>query len=238
ASPRADAGGPGKAGRILLVEDSPKLASALREGFTRAGFTFEAAYGGMTGEEAAVAGGFDAIVLDVVLPDRDGIEVCRSLRRRGVTTPVLMLTVLSGTSQKVCALDAGADDYLTKPFEFDELLARTRALLRRGRGDPRVLRYADLELDLTQRRARRGGSEVPLTEREFALLEHFMRNAQRPLAREDIGRQLWGADFDPNAHAVDLYASSLRRKIDHGHAKPLIHPVAATGYLFGEQPPG
>ncbi|MEX2217940.1 MAG: response regulator transcription factor [Phycisphaerales bacterium] len=238
----AEAGQPGTKGetvRVLVIEDNPKIAATLRQGFTEQGYAVDVMHTGFQGEEAAALQPYDLIVLDVMLPDRDGVDVCKALRRRGVATPVLMLTALSATTDKVCGLNAGADDYLTKPFEFDELLARARALLRRGKAaESSVLRYRDVELDLTKRTVKRGEEQISLTAKEFALLEYFVRNAGRVLTRTSIGEHVWDMNFEPTSNVIDVYVSMLRRKIDKGFDTPLIHTVIGTGYLFSDQRPG
>jgi DNA-binding response OmpR family regulator len=170
----------------------------------------------------------------LLLPDRDGVEVCRNLRRRGVRTPILILTALSGTREKVTGLDAGADDYLAKPFEFEELVARVRALLRRGQAtESRTLRYEDLELDLAKRSATRAGIKIKLSPKEFSLLEFLMRNPNRVLPRMTIVEKVWDMNYEPSSNVIDVYISALRKKIDRDHPQPLIHTVVASGYRFG-----
>src|ERR1043165_9963435 len=228
----------GETVRVLVIEDNPKIAATLRQGFTEQGYAVDVMHTGFQGEEAAALQPYDLVVLDVMLPDRDGVDVCKALRRRGIATPVLMLTALSATSDKVCGLNAGADDYLTKPFEFDELLARSRALLRLGKAaESNVLRYADVELDLTKRSVKRGGEPISLTAKEFALLEYFVRNAGRVLTRTSIGEHVWDMNFEPTSNVIDVYVSMLRRKIDKGFETPLIHTVIGTGYVFSDQRP-
>jgi len=220
--------------RILVIEDNPKMAAGLERGLRENGYAVDVSHGGYDGEELAASGEYDAVILDLMLPDRDGVEVCRNLRRRSVKVPVLMLTALSSTDDKVGGLDAGADDFLSKPFEFEELLARLRALLRRG--DPsegRTLRCEDLELDLYTRRASRGEVEVELSNKEFALLEYFMRNQNRVLSRIQIGEKVWDMNFEPGSNVIDVYVSSLRKKIDRGFEEELIHTVKGAGYRFG-----
>lgn len=220
--------------RILLIEDNPKIAMAVQRGLRENGYAVDTSFTGYEGEEMAVAGQYDAIVLDLMLPDRDGVEVCRNLRRRAVKTPVIMLTALSGTSEKIGGLDAGADDYLTKPFEFEELLARLRALLRRGEAsEGRTLACDGLKLDLYTRRAERNGVTVELSNKEFGLLEYFMRNPNRVLSRTQITEKVWDLNFDPSSNVIDVYVSSLRKKVDHGPGRPLIHTIKGAGYRFG-----
>ncbi|MFO0829730.1 MAG: response regulator transcription factor [Phycisphaerales bacterium] len=220
--------------RILVIEDNPKMANAVQRGLRDHGFAADVASTGVEGEERAGDGSYDVILLDLMLPDRDGIEVCRNLRRRGVRSRFLMLTALGSTNDKVQGLDAGADDYLVKPFEFDELVARVRALGRRAEpGDQRMMRYADLELDLYTRTARRGERRFDLSNKEFALLEFLMRNADRALTRGEISESVWDMHFEPTSNVVDVYVSSLRKKLDRGFDRELIHTVKGVGYRFG-----
>lgn len=220
--------------RILIVEDNPKMAAAVQKGLTANGFAADVSHTGFEAEEMANLEPYDLILLDLMLPDRDGIDVCRNLRRRKITTPIIMLTALSATEEKIDGLDAGADDYLTKPFEFDELLARIRAMLRRGEAtESRVLRHDDLELDLYTRHATRAGEKVELSNKEFALLEYLMRNPHRVLSRTQIGEKVWDMNFEPSSNVIDVYVSSLRKKIDRDFDRELIHTVKGAGYRFG-----
>jgi DNA-binding response OmpR family regulator len=220
--------------RILVVEDNPKLAAALQRGMREQGYAADICHDGFEGEALALAEPYDAIVLDRMLPDRDGIDICRALRRQGVRTPILLLTALSATAERVAGLDAGADDYLPKPFDFEELLARVRALLRRGTATESTrLVHADLELDLVKRVATRGGSRVELSSREFALLELLMRNAGRVLTRTTILQKVWDLTNEPSSNVVDVYVSALRKKIDRHFEPRLLHTVHGTGYRFG-----
>lgn len=220
--------------RILVIEDNPKMAAAIQKGLSEHGYAVDSVYTGFDGEEKAAEHSYDALILDLMLPDRDGIEVCRNLRRRGVRTPMLILTALSGTNDKVTGLDAGADDYLSKPFEFEELVARVRALLRRGQAtESRMLRYEDLELDLGKRSAVRGGVKIRLSPKEFSLLEFLMRNPNRVLPRMTIVEKVWDMNYEPSSNVIDVYISSLRKKIDRDHEHPLIHTVVSSGYRFG-----
>jgi two-component system copper resistance phosphate regulon response regulator CusR len=223
--------------RLLVIEDNPKMAAAVQSGLREHGFAVDVVHRGFEGEERAAAERYDLIVLDVMLPDRDGVDVCRTLRRRKIATPVLMLSALSATGDKITGLDAGADDYLTKPFELDELAARVRALLRRGQSsEARVLRYADVELDLLQRTVKRDGAKLELTPKELALLEYFLRNPDRVLPRTTIVERVWGLTYEPTSNVVDVYVSSLRRKLDRGFDPRLIHTVFSSGYRFGRPP--
>lgn len=220
--------------RVLVVEDNPKMGGAIKKGLEEAGMIVDNAERGYEGEELAKMNEYDVIILDVMLPDRDGIDVCRSLRRMEVTTPILVLTALSQTHQKVEGLDAGADDYMAKPFDFDELLARVRALLRRGQaGEARTLAVADLELDLYSRVAVRQGQMIELSNKEFGLLEYFMRNEHRVLSRTQIAQKVWDMNFEPTSNVIDVYVSALRKKVDKDFDRDLIHTVKGVGYRFG-----
>lgn len=217
--------------RILLVEDNQKMARFIRQGLVEHGYAVDVAAVGTDGEEMACTEPYDLIVLDVMLPEQDGVSACRNIRRRGVKTPVLMLTALSTTGDKVQGLDAGADDYLTKPFEFDELIARVRAMLRRGQAqESSALKFDDLELDLIKRSVTRAGQKIKLTSKEFALLEYFMRHPERVLTRTTIGEHVWDMNFDSDSNVIDVYVSMLRRKIDKGFSRKLIQTVVGTGY--------
>lgn len=220
--------------RALVIEDNPKMARGIQTGLQEAGFAADVSNTGFEGEELAASQPYDVIVLDLMLPDRDGIEVCRNLRRRKVATPLIMLTALSSTEDKVNGLDAGADDFLPKPFQFEELLARIRALLRRGQAtEGKVLRCDDLELDLYTRRAKRGAEEWDLASREYGLLEYLMRNQNRVLSRTQIGEHVWNLDFEPSSNVIDVYISALRKKIERAGQRPLIHTIKNAGYRFG-----
>ncbi len=220
--------------RVLIIEDNPKMAAAIQRGLREHGYAADACHTGYEGEELAAVEPYDLVILDVMLPDRDGVDVCRNLRRRDITKPVLMLTALSSTEDKVSGLDAGADDYLTKPFEFEELLARVRALLRRGEAsEGRTLTCEDLELDLYTRTAKRGGVEHELSNKEFGLLEYLMRNPNRVLSRTQIAEKVWDMNFEPGSNVIDVYISSLRKKVDRGFERELIHTIKGAGYRFG-----
>ncbi len=220
--------------RILLIEDNPKIASALKSGLEEHGFAVDASHTGFEGEELGTSEAYDVILLDLMLPDRDGIEVCRNLRRRKVSTPVIMLTALSATEEKIDGLDSGADDYITKPFEFEELLARVRAILRRGEAtEARELKCDDLVLDLYTRVASRGETRVELSNKEYALLEYLMRNQNRVLSRAQISEKVWDMNFESTSNVIDVYISSLRKKVDRGFERELIHTIKGAGYRFG-----
>ena len=225
--------------RLLVVEDNLKMAGLLRRGLGELGFAVDVAHTGHDGEARAASEPYDAIILDLMLPDQDGVVLCRNLRRRGIRTPTLMLTALASTQDKVSGLDAGADDYLTKPFEFDELVARIRALLRRGEArEGSCLRFEGVEMDLVNRVVQREGRRIPLTAKEFALLEYFMRHPNRLLTRTAIGEHVWDMNFEPESNVIDVYVSMLRRRIDKAFDRKLIHTVIGAGYMFSAEPPG
>ncbi len=221
--------------RILLVEDEAKVARFIQEGLKTEGYQVEIAADGTSGERKARTGDFDLILLDILLPKKNGFEVLQSLRREGIRTPVLMLTARSATEDIVQGLDHGADDYLTKPFAFNELLARVRSLLRRDRRSQTVLKVGDLQLNTLTRKATRTGRSVELTAREYALLEFLMRNPQKLLTRQQLAKEIWGFDFDPGTNIIDVYINHLRKKIDQSIEKRLLHTVRGKGYYISER---
>jgi DNA-binding response OmpR family regulator len=221
---------------ILVVEDERRLARVIRRVLDEEGHTVDLAYDGEEGLAMAMESSHDVIVLDILLPELDGIEVCQALRKNRVDTPVLLLTALDDVPDRVRGLDAGADDYLTKPFAFQELLARLRALGRRRvqAREPERLQTADLMLDLNRRRAERAGRIIELSPKEFALLEFLMRNEGRVVTRTQILDHLWGYDHTPDSNLVDVYVSYIRRKIDKGHTDKLIGTIRGAGYVLGQ----
>jgi DNA-binding response OmpR family regulator len=221
---------------VLVVEDERRLAQLVRRVLEEEGHTVDVAHDGEEGLQMALEGTHDVIVLDIMLPEMDGIEVCRSLRRNRVDTPVLLLTALDGVDDRVRGLDAGADDYLPKPFAFQELMARLRALSRRRvqPRDPQELAVDDLTLDLRRRRAQRDGRAIELSPKEFSLLEFLMRNEGRVVTRTQILDHLWGYDFATDSNLVDVYVAYLRRKVDKGTNNKLIRTVRGVGYALGE----
>lgn len=227
--------------RILVVEDQVKMANFLKKGLNEVGYAVDVAESGISAESFMAQGEYDLVVLDVMLPDQNGIDTARHLRRDGYGGPILMLTALSTTKDKILGLDAGADDYLTKPYSFDELLARVRALLRRksstaAGGGNSMLQYSDLEVDLLHRKVRRSGQDVSLTTKEFALLEYLIRNAERPLGRISIAEHVWDIHFDSESNVIDVYINMLRKKVDAPFNKKLIHTVVGVGYVLKENP--
>ncbi len=219
--------------RILLVEDEKKVAGFVKKGLEEEGYAVDVAPDGQEGLYRARDRVHDLIVLDISLPKMDGLRVLQKLREEKVMIPVLFLTVRATIEDKVLGLDAGADDYLAKPFAFQELLARVRALLRRrAEGEPALLMIADLTLDPRSRVVSRGGQKIELTSREFALLEYFMRNAGRVLSRTAITDHVWNYDFDPTTNVIDVYVNYLRKKIDSDREPKLIHTVRGVGYVM------
>jgi heavy metal response regulator len=219
--------------RILVVEDERKVANFIRQGLGEEGYAVDVASNGEEGLAMARDGVHDLIILDIGLPKMNGLQVLQELRRRKVTTPVLLLTVRATIEDKVLGLDAGADDYLTKPFAFQELVARVRALLRRRtEGGPAVLQFADLTLDPARHTAFRGGQKIDLTAKEFALLDYFMRNPGRVLTRTMIIEHVWDYDFDTGTNVVDVYVNYLRKKIDSDREPKLIHTIRGVGYVM------
>jgi two-component system OmpR family response regulator len=219
--------------RVLIVEDNARIASFLQQGLSEEGYAVQVEHDGDRGYDRAMNEEFGAAVVDVMLPGRSGIELVRDLRAAGTALPVLLLTARDRTEDKVEGLDAGADDYLTKPFDFSELTARLRALLRRsGSGAPAQLRVADLELDPATREVRCAGELVELTPKEFALLEYLLRNPGRPLSRSMIMEHVWGIRFDPGTNVVDVFINSLRNKLDPDRER--IQTVRGVGYMVRE----
>ena len=223
--------------RILLVEDDRKAVRVLRQGLEEEGFVVDVAASGDEGEERAAINHYDLILLDWLLPGRPGIEVCRELRAREVSTPILMLTAKDALADRIAGLDTGADDYLTKPFAFTELLARIRALLRRSEVTRApVLRVADLTLDPVSHRITRAGVPISLTAKEYAILVFLMRHAGEVVTRTQLGEHVWEADFDNLTNLVDVHVSHLRTKIDQAAAVALIHTVRGRGYRLEGEP--
>lgn len=220
--------------RILLVEDDPRIANFVAKGLREQAYAVDVA---ATGEDAlyqASINTYDLAILDVMIPAPDGFEVCRQLRQSGLRFPILMLTARDATEDRVHGLDTGADDYLIKPFEFRELLARLRALLRRsGELRPNRIEVEDLVLDTAAQTAARGAKQIPLTTKEYALLEYLARNAGRVVGREEISEHVWDESFDSFSNTIEVYVNRLRRKIDERASRPLIHTRRGAGYMLG-----
>lgn len=217
---------------ILIVEDDASVSRFLRQAAEEAGYAVQAARDGLIGFGLAQKTVFDLILLDVMLPGLNGFEICRRLRVEDNRTPILLITAKDTLDDKVEGLDAGADDYIVKPFHVKELLARMRALVRRGASSPNVLAVSNLILDPATREAKRGGKPILLSATEYALLEYLMRHAGETKTRGEILEQVWQYDFDGNDNVLDVYISYLRRKIDKGHGDALIHTVRGVGYVL------
>jgi DNA-binding response OmpR family regulator len=219
--------------RILLVEDEPDAAQMLAKGLREQSYAVDVATDGETAVYQAGVNDYDLVILDVMLPLKDGFEVCRELRAEGLTFPILMLTARDAPPDRVVGLDMGADDYLTKPFDFHELLARLRALLRRGPAlRPETVEVADLSIDMRARRVRRGARQIELTAKEYALLEYLARRAGEVVSRAEIAEHVWEENFDPFSNLIEVYVQRLRRKIDEGHTPKLLRTRRGEGYVL------
>jgi two-component system copper resistance phosphate regulon response regulator CusR len=225
--------------KILIVEDEKKVAAFIRRGLLEQSYSVDTAHDGVEGERLARSNAYDAIVLDLMLPRKSGFALCRSIRSFDARVPILILTALDSTEDKLQGLEAGADEYLPKPFEFRELLAHLRSLLRRRESLPSsgILKVADLQMDLVSRKVSRGGQNLALTAREFALLEYFLRNKGRVITRTEIAQKVWETSFDSESNVIDVYVSFLRKKLDKGFPEKLIHTLVGVGYVLrsGEQ---
>ncbi len=224
--------------KILVVEDEERVAQFIQKGLKEEGHAVDVAYDGEDGGFLAEVNDYDLIILDLMLPKKNGLQTCKEIRDHGVNTPVLMLTARDSVEDKVRGLDAGADDYLAKPFAFEELLARVRALLRRqSESKTPTLKIADLELDPMSRLVTRSGKPIRLTTKEYALLEYLLRNPKKVLSRTLIGEHVWDMNFDPESNVIDVYVSHLRNKVDKGFEPPLIHTLRGQGYILSDDAP-
>jgi DNA-binding response OmpR family regulator len=224
--------------RILLIEDEVKTIQSLRQGLEEHHWSVDIAYDGDTGRRLALQNEYDVLVSDIIIPGTNGLELCRQLRRAGFRSPILLLSALSETDDKVLGLEAGADDYLTKPFEFREFMARVKALARRPAAvlqTDQVLRLADLELNQEAKVVRRAGKTISLTPREFSLLECFMRHPGKVLSKTEIAEKVWDVDFDTGTNVVEVYVNYLRNKVDKGFSQRLIHTLFGQGYVLKEE---
>jgi len=219
--------------KILVVEDEKKVAAFIKKGLEEDNFKVELAYDGEKGEERATESAFDLIILDILMPKKDGLTMLEELRAKHISTPVLMITAKGSVEDKVRGLDSGADDYLVKPFAIAELLARVRSLLRRGGLEKlTTLAIANLTLDLVSHKAIRGGKTIELTAKEYTLLEYFMRNTNKVLSRTIISEHIWNYNFDTGTNIIDVYINHLRNKVDGEFEKKLIHTVRGVGYMM------
>ncbi|MCK4917138.1 MAG: response regulator transcription factor [Candidatus Omnitrophica bacterium] len=221
--------------RILLVEDEKRMASFIKRGLKEEKYTVDLAYDGEKGFLLGTINPYDLIILDIMLPGKDGITICKEFRSKKIEAPILMLTAKNTVRDKVLGLNCGADDYLSKPFVFDELLARINALVRRQRRDKiTTILVADLELDQLTHKVKRAGNEMNLTSKEYSLLEYLMLNANQIVTRTMISEHVWNEDFDSFTNVIDVYINYLRKKVDKDCDKPLIHTIRGTGYILKE----
>jgi two-component system, OmpR family, copper resistance phosphate regulon response regulator CusR len=221
---------------ILLVEDETKVASFIKRGLEAASYSVDVEHDGAAGFKRLLERDYDLIILDVMLPRLDGLSLMKEIRQRQINIPVLLLTARVTVADKVIGLDLGADNYLTRPFVFEELLARVRALLRRGASAPAVLTAADLRLDPATREVTRGGKRIDLTPKEYALLEFLLRRHDQVLSRAVIAQHVWGVNYDTFTNVIDVYVNYLRNKIDNGYQVKLIHSVRGVGYVLKVEP--
>jgi two-component system, OmpR family, copper resistance phosphate regulon response regulator CusR len=224
--------------KILVIEDEPKVAAFIKDGLEELHHTVDIAFDGMIGKTLALRNPYEVIILDIVIPQINGLELCRIIKNEKPAVPIIMLSALGTTDDKVSGFDCGADDYLVKPFEFRELTARIRALSKRHRetiNHSNILRVADLLLDLNKKLACRGEKLIELTAKEFSLLEYFMRNKGRVVSRVDIAEKVWEITFDTGTNIVDVYVNILRKKIDKDFSNKLIHTRIGMGYIFKEE---
>ncbi|MBI5916191.1 MAG: response regulator [Bacteroidetes bacterium] len=224
--------------KVLIIEDEPKTVQSLKKGLEEHQMSVDFAYDGGTGRQLAERGAYDVIISDVIVPEMNGFELVRHLRRAGVLTPVLLLTALGATDDKVTGFEAGADDYLVKPFEFKELLVRVRALARRGKegATPKtLLTFADLEMNLDAKTCARSSKKIDLTPKEFALMEYLIRNQGRVVSKAEIAEKVWDINFDTGTNVIEVYVSYLRNKLDRPFDRKLIHTVFGLGYVLKEE---
>jgi DNA-binding response OmpR family regulator len=222
--------------RILLIEDDRQISAALVKSLKAAGYAVDTTFDGVEGEELALTNENDLIILDLMIPRQDGWTTCAHIRAKNIRTPILMLTALDEVDEKIRGLDAGADDYLVKPFHTGELLARIRSLTRRPtESRAAVIEKFGVTLDSSIRKVIRDGREIPLSAKEFALMELFMMHPERILSREMISEHLWDMNFEPRSNVIESFIKFLRQKVDRGFARPLIHTVRGSGYIFSER---
>ena len=223
--------------KILIVEDEPKVANFIKKGLDELTFAVDVVYDGIAGRDRALTGSFDVIMLDVNLPGINGFEICKQLRDRSILTPVLMLTALGSTDDKLAGFDSGADDYLVKPFEFRELVARVRALIKRvqvAKRPQNIITVANLEINTDAKTVKRNDTLIELTAKEFNLLEYLVKNQGRVVSRAEISEHIWDINFDTGTNIIDVYVNFLRKKIDRDFTPKLIHTVIGMGYILKE----
>ncbi|MEY3854273.1 MAG: hypothetical protein RIS68_287 [Bacteroidota bacterium] len=221
--------------KILLIEDEPKTVQSLKQGLEENHYAVEVAYDGLLARQLATRNTYQLIISDIIIPGINGIELCKELRSLGIQTPILMLTALSTTDDKLIGFEAGADDYLAKPFDFKEFLARVKALIKRSNQtilEAQTLRFADLEMDLTSHLVSRSGQSINLTSKEFQLLEYFLRNQEKVLSKAEIAENIWEVEDENSSNLIEVYVNYLRKKVDKGFSSKLIHTQFGMGYIL------
>ena len=224
--------------KILLIEDEPKTVQSLKQGLEENSYEVEVAYDGHMGHQLATRNAYQLIISDIIIPGINGLELCRKLRAEGIQTPILMLTALSTTDDKLEGFDAGADDYLAKPFDFKEFLARVKALIKRSNQtmiESQVLKFADLELDLTSKIVSRSGQKINLTAKEFQLMEYFLRNQEKVISKAEIAENIWEVEDENSSNLIEVYVNYLRKKVDKGFPSKLIHTQFGMGYILRQE---
>jgi two-component system copper resistance phosphate regulon response regulator CusR len=224
--------------KILLIEDEPKTVQSLKQGLEENHYTVDVAYDGLMGKQLATRTAYQLIISDIIIPGMNGLELCKSLRAEGIQTPILMLTALSTTDDKLVGFEAGADDYLAKPFDFKEFLARVKALIKRSIQtliEAQVLKFADLELDLTSKIVTRSGQKINLTAKEFQLMEYFLRNQEKVISKAEIAENIWEVEDEGSSNLIEVYVNYLRKKVDKGFPSKLIHTQFGMGYILRQE---
>lgn len=224
--------------KILLIEDEPKTVQSLKQGLEENNYDVSIAYDGNMGKQLALAHTYQLIVSDIIIPGINGLDLCRELRSMGIQTPILMLTALSTTDDKLNGFEAGADDYLPKPFDFKEFLARVKALIKRSNQtilDAQVLKFADLEMDLNSSLVSRAGQMIHLTSKEFQLLEYFLRNQEKVISKAEIAENIWEVEDENSSNLIEVYVNYLRKKVDKGFSSKLIHTQFGMGYILRQE---
>lgn len=224
--------------KILLIEDEPKTVQSLKQGLEENNYDVSIAYDGQMGKQLAMAHTYQLIVSDIIIPGINGLDLCRELRSMGIQTPILMLTALSTTDDKLNGFEAGADDYLPKPFDFKEFLARVKALIKRSNQtiiDAQVLKFADLEMDLNSSLVTRAGQMINLTSKEFQLLEYFLRNQEKVISKAEIAENIWEVEDENSSNLIEVYVNYLRKKVDKGFSSKLIHTQFGMGYILRQE---
>jgi two-component system copper resistance phosphate regulon response regulator CusR len=224
--------------KILLIEDEPKTVQSLKQGLEENNYDVSIAYDGQMGKQLALAHTYQLIVSDIIIPGINGVDLCRELRAQGIQTPILMLTALSTTDDKLNGFEAGADDYLPKPFDFKEFLARVKALIKRSNQtilDAQILKFADLEMDLNSSLVSRAGQMIHLTSKEFQLLEYFLRNQEKVISKAEIAENIWEVEDENSSNLIEVYVNYLRKKVDKGFSSKLIHTQFGMGYILRQE---